>query len=120
MRSPPSRELDFNFLNADEGERLPRRREGQPMEESAGTGRRNEGEIYVEIGGGRARGMQNRGANLAPHQRRNGNERSRAVSAFLGRPAARPTTSFSAPPRLSTSAKREKSERVRDVGELSN
>lgn len=118
MRSPPSRELDFNFLNADEGERLPTRREGQPMEES--TGRRNEGEIYVEIGGGRARGMQNRGANLAPHQRRNGNGRSGAVSAFLGRPAARPTTSFSAPPRLSTSAKREKSERVRDVGELSN
>lgn len=89
MRSPPSRELDFNFLNADEGERLPTRREGQPMEES--TGRRNEGERYVEIGGGRARGMQNRGANLAPHQRRNGNGRSGAVSAFLGRPTGRQT-----------------------------
>ena len=47
--------------------------------------------IYVEIGGGRARGMQNRGANLAPHQRRNGNERSGAVSAFLGRPTGRQT-----------------------------
>lgn len=85
------------------------------MEES--TGRRNEGEIYVEIGGGRACGMQNRGANLAPHQRER-EERSRHFSA--GRPAARPTTSFPAPPRLSTSVKREKSERVRDVGELSN
>lgn len=54
------------------------------MEES--TGRRNEGERYVEIGGGRARGMQNRGANLAPHQR----EREERSRLGISRPADRP------------------------------
>lgn len=98
MRSPTAdvaaiARARFNFLNADEGERLPTPGEGGTAT-TDGTMEKS-GEMYVEIGG--RRGMQNRGANLAPHQRRNGNERSRLG---ISRPADRQTDDIIPSPSL--------------------
>lgn len=117
MRSPTAdvaaiARARFNFLNADEGERLPTPGEGGTAT-TDGTMKKS-GEMYVEIGG--RRGMQNRGANLAPRIKGETGTRG-AVSAFLGRPTARPTTSFPPPPSLapSTTFLREKGK----IGETS-